>query len=67
MYDELGLTKVTSKSSFLYGEPERRISKGYDKGIGPRSSLSVYILGLGPNLRTKGCPKIRKHYQKGLH
>ena len=55
MCDGHGLAKVTSKSSFLPDEPERRISKGYCRGIGPRSSLSMYILGLRP--KDKGSSK----------
>ena len=35
----------------------------YCMGIGIRSSLCMYILGLGPNLRTKNRPKRSKHCQ----
>ena len=45
MYDEHGLAKATLKSSFLPKEPERRISRGYCRDIGPGSSLSMNILG----------------------
>ena len=51
MCDEHRLARVMSRSSFLPEEPERRISRGYCRGIGPKSSLSTYILGLGPNMR----------------
>ena len=33
------------------------------KGVGPKSSLSMYILGLEPNSRTKGRPKRSEHCQ----
>ena len=33
MGDEHRLTRVTSKSSFLAEDPERRISRGYCRGI----------------------------------
>ena len=48
------LAKVTLKSSFLPKEPERRISRGYCRGIGPKSSLSMYILGLKAQAEDKG-------------
>ena len=51
MCDGHELAKVTSKSSFLPKEPERRISMGYCRGIGPRSSVSMFILGLRPKPR----------------
>jgi len=51
MYDEHGLAKMTSKSSFLPEELERRILRGYCRGTGPRSSFSMYILSLRPKLR----------------
>ena len=54
-YKEHKATTVTSKSSFLPKELERRISMGYCRGIGPRSSLSMYILGLRP--KDKGSSK----------
>ena len=57
-YDKHRLAKVISKSSFLPKEPERRISRDYCRGIGPRSSLSMYILDLGPKPRTRG--RLRK-------
>ena len=66
MFDRHKLAKVTSKSSFLAEEPERRILRGYCRDIGPRSSLSVYILGLWPNLRTRVCPRRRYLCQKRL-
>ena len=55
---------MTSKSSFIPEELERRISRGYCRGIGPRSSLSIYILGMWPKLRTSGCPRRRKVHRK---
>ena len=61
MYNEHGLAKVTSKSSFLLEEPERRILKGYCRGIGPRSSLSMCTLGLRPKPKMRGRPKRSKH------
>ena len=45
-------TTVMLKSSFLPEEPERRILRGYYRGIGPRSSLSIYIMGLRSKPRT---------------
>ena len=36
---------MTSKSSFLPEEPERRISRGYCRGVGPGSSLSILYIG----------------------
>ena len=67
MYDEHRLAKVTLKSSFLPKEPERRISRGYCRDIGPRSSLSMYILGLRPKPRTMGCLRRSKHCQGSLY
>ena len=61
--NEQAISVVTSKSSFLPEEPKRRISRGYYRDIGPRSSLSMYILGLGPNLRMKSCLRRSKHCQ----
>ena len=61
--DGLRATTVISKSSFLPKESERRISRGYCRDIGPRSSLSMYILGLRPKLRTRGLPRMSKHCQ----
>ena len=58
-----GGTIITLKSSFLPEKPERRILKGYCRGVGPRSSLSMYILGLRPNLRTKGHSRKSEHCQ----
>ena len=49
----------TSKSSFLPEEPERRISRGYCRALGPWGSLSARILGLWPKPRTKTSPKRR--------
>ena len=43
MCDRHGLAKVTSKSSFLAEEPERRISRGYCRGIGPRAHYLLDI------------------------
>ena len=36
----------------------------YCRGIGPRSSLSMYILGLKPKPGTRGRPKRSKHCQR---
>ena len=47
-------TAVTLKSSFLPNELERRILRGYCRGIGPKNSLSMYIMGLRPKPRTRG-------------
>ena len=60
------VTTVASKSSFLPEEPERRISRGYCRGIGPGSSLSISMLGLWPKLRTWVCPRRRNLCQKRL-
>ena len=49
-----------------YSLPKRRILMGYCKGIGPRGSLPIYILGLWPKPRTKGCPSKRNLGQKRL-
>ena len=57
---------VTSKSSFLPEDLERRISRGYCKGIGPRSLLSMCMLGLRPKSRTRGRLRRSKHYQESL-
>ena len=51
-------TTVTSKSSFIPKEPERRISRGYCRSIGSRSSLSMYIMGLRPK------PKIGRRLRR---
>ena len=51
VYGVHSVSIVTSKSSFLLEEPERRISKGYCRDIRPRSPLSMYTLGLRPNPR----------------
>ena len=67
MFDRHGLAKVTSKSSILAEEPERRILRDYCRDIWPRNSLSIYILGLWPNLRTRSCPKRGYLCQKRLH
>ena len=42
---ELKENIMTSKSSFLLDKPERRISRGYCRGIGPKGSLPIYIFG----------------------
>ena len=47
-------TVVTSKSFFLPKELERRILRGYCRAIGPKNSLSMYIMGLRPKPRTRG-------------
>ena len=67
MFDRHKLAKVTSKSSFLAEEPERRISRGYCRDIRPRSSLFVCILGLWPDLRMRVCSRKRYLRQKRLH
>ena len=64
--DELRAIMVISKSSFIPKEPERRISKGYCRGIGPGNSLSMYILGLRRKPRTRGRPRRSTHYQGSL-
>ena len=51
--DELKAIIVISRSSFLPEEPKRRISRGYCRDIGPRSTLPMYVLGLKPEPRTK--------------
>jgi len=38
----------------------------YCKGVGPRSLLSMYILDLRPNSRTKGRPRRSEHCQGNL-
>jgi len=48
------VTVVTSKSSFLPEELERRISKDYCRGVRPSYIyiyISMYILGRRPNPR----------------
>ena len=67
MCDRHAQAKVTSKSSFLAEEPQRRISKGYCRDIRPRSSLFVCILGLWPDLRMRVCSRKRYLRQKRLH
>ena len=47
-------TTVTSRSSFLLEEPERKIPRGYCRGIGPWSPLFRYIMDLEPRPRTEG-------------
>jgi len=42
MCDEHGVTIMTSKSSFLFEELERRISKGYCRGDRPKNAY-LYI------------------------
>ena len=61
--DGLRATTVVSKSSFLPEEPKRITLRGYYRGIGPGSSLSMYILGLRPKPRTRSHPRRSKHYQ----
>ena len=41
MCDKHGPVGVISKSSFRVKETERRISRGYCRGIGPGGSLST--------------------------
>ena len=50
-------TIVTLKSSFLPKEPEKRILRGCCRGIGPKSSLSMYTMGLRPKPRTGRRPR----------
>ena len=45
---------VTSKSSILPEDPERRIPRGYCRGLGPRGPSFRYMMGLKPKPRTKG-------------
>ena len=45
-------TVVTSKSSFLPEDLERRISRGYCRGLGLRGPLFGYMMDLKPKLRT---------------
>ena len=48
MCNEHGVTIMTSKSSFLSEEPERRISRGYCRGYRPRNAyiyIYIYIKG----------------------
>ena len=59
-------TIVTLKSSFHAEESERRILKGYCRGIGPRSPLFMYVLGLRPKLRTRDCPRRGNRYYRNL-
>ena len=41
-----GVAVVTSKSSFLPKEPERRISRGYGRGVRPSNiHLCIYWIG----------------------
>jgi len=44
VYDEHKATTVTSKSTFLPEEPERRILRGYCRGDRPKNA-HLYILG----------------------
>jgi len=48
------LPKKEKKNSYV-------INQVFCRGAGPKSSLSMYILGLGPNLRTKGHPRRSEH------
>ena len=67
MCDGHRLARVISKSFFLAEEPERRISRGYCRDIRPRSSLSIFVLSLWPNSKTRGCPRKRHLCQKRLY
>ena len=60
---EYRVITVMSKYSFLPEEPERRISRGYCRGIGPRSPLFIWVLGLRPKPRTRDLSRRVKHYQ----
>ena len=51
---------MTSRSSFLPKEPERRISRGYCRDVGPGSPSFVYTLVLRPNPRIRGRPRKEK-------
>ena len=65
MRDRHGLTMVALKSSFLAKEPERRISRGYCRDIGSRTSLSIYILGRLTNAKDwKGYHSSRVMFQE---
>ena len=56
--DGLITTIVILKSSFLPEEPERRILRDYCRGIGPKGSLSLFILGLRSKPRIIGRPRM---------
>ena len=60
------LAGVISKSYFHAKGTERRILRGYCRGIGPKSSLSTSILGLAPKLRTRAIWG-EKNTLKGTH
>ena len=47
-------TVVTTKSSLLPEDPERRISRGYCRGLGLRGPSFGYMMGLKPKPRTNG-------------
>ena len=56
-------TTMTLKSSFLPDELERRISRGFCRGVGPRNPLFMWVLGLRPKPRTRDRSRRDKHYQ----
>ena len=60
-------TTMTLKSSFLPDELEKRISRGFCRGIGPRNPLFMWVLGLRPKPRTRDLPKRVKRYQGNLY
>ena len=66
MYNEHKLIGLTSKSSFLPEELEKRISRGYYRGIGLKSLLSMFILGLKPKSRIRSHPR-RVNIFRGAH
>ena len=47
-------TTMASKSSFLLEDLERRILRGYYRGIRPQSPLFMYKMDLRPKPKTKG-------------
>ena len=55
---KMGLRAIASVDAKLC-----KIEKGACRDVGPRSSLSVYILGLWPKPRTRGCSKRINLYQ----
>ena len=67
MCDEHGPVGVISKSSFRVKETERRISRGYCRGIGPRGSLPMYVLGPKRMPRTVARPRRGKRYKGSPH
>ena len=64
-YREHKATIMTSKSFFLPKETERRILRGYYKGIKHRSPLFIYVLGLRPKPMTRDRSRRDNRYQVG--